>query len=72
MNEEDLKQISQMINNLATKVDNKIEELTKSVGKTIEEKQENTEREINKNPIAYVTGAFFGGVIVGYIIGNKK
>ena len=72
MNEDELKQINQTINDLTTKIDNKIEELTKSVGKTIGDKKESAENEVNKNPLAYMAGTFLGGIIVGYIIGSKK
>ena len=72
MSEEELKQISQTINELTTKIDNKMEELTKSVRKTFDERRESAEKEVNKNPLAYMAGTFLGGIIVGYIIGSKK
>jgi F0F1-type ATP synthase assembly protein I len=72
MNEDELKQINQTISDLSTKIDNKIEELTKAVGKTLDEKKESVETEVNKNPLAYMAGTFLGGIIVGYIIGSKK
>jgi F0F1-type ATP synthase assembly protein I len=53
-------------------MDHKIEELTKSIEKTLGEKQEYAEGKINENPLAYVAGAFVGGVIVGYLIGRKS
>lgn len=72
MTEEELKQINQAINELTTKIDNKMEELTKSAGKIFDEKKESAEKEVNKNPLAYIAGTFVGGVIVGYMIGKKS
>ena len=72
MEEEESKQINKTLNDLSVKIDRKIEELTKSIGKTIEEKKEYTEGKINENPLAYVAGAFVGGVIVGYMMGRGK
>jgi len=65
MQEEELNQI---VNDLNTK----IEKLSKSIEKTIGEKKEYAEGKINENPIAYVAGAFVGGVIVGYMMGRGK
>lgn len=71
MNEEELKQINQTINELTAKIDNKIEELTKSAGKILDDRKERAEKEVNNNPLAYMAGTFVGGVIVGYMIGRK-
>ena len=72
MEQDELNQIKQTLNNLTVKLDDKIDEISKSIGKTIEEKKEYTEGKINKNPIAYVAGAFVGGVLVGYMMGRGK
>ncbi|MGB8218091.1 MAG: hypothetical protein WCE94_12395 [Candidatus Methanoperedens sp.] len=72
MEEEELKQIKQTLNDLTVKIDDKIEELSKSIGKTLGEKKEFAEGKINENPVAYVAGAFVGGVIVGYMMGRGK
>ena len=72
MEEEELEQIKQTINDLTVKIDEKIEELSKSIVKTVGEKKEYTEGKINENPIAYVAGAFVGGAIVGYMMGRGK
>ena len=72
MEEEESKQINKTIKELNVKIDNKIEELTKSIEKTLGEKQEDAEGKIHENPFAYVAGAFVGGVIVGYIMGRGK
>ncbi len=72
MEKEELKQIKHTMNDLSVKIDNKIEELTKSIENTIGEKKEYAEGKINENPLAYVAGAFVGGVIVGYLIGRGK
>ncbi len=76
MEQDELKQIKQTLIDLTVKIDDKIdskiEELSKSIGKTIGEKREYAEGKINENPIAYVAGAFVGGVIVGYMMGKGK
>ena len=72
MEDDEIKQIKQTLNNLTVKIDNKIDELSKSIEKTIGEKQEYTEGKISENPLAYVAGAFVGGVIVGYVMGRRK
>jgi len=68
----EIKQISKTINDLSVKMDQKIAELTKSIENTIGEKQEYAENKISENPLAYVAGAFVGGVIVGYIMNRGK
>ena len=66
--EEESKKIKQTLNDLSVKID----ELSKSIEKTLGEKQKYAEAKINENPLAYVAGAFVGGVIVGYVIGRGK
>ena len=61
-------QIKQTLNDLSVKID----ELSKSIEKTLGEKKEYAEGKINENPLAYVAGAFVGGVIVGYLMGRGK
>jgi len=70
--EEEIKQISKTLNDLSVKMDARIEELTKSIEKTLGEKQEYVEGKINENPIAYVAGAFFGGILMGYVMSRGK
>ena len=72
MEEEESKQINKTLNDLSVKMDNKIEELTKSIEKTLGEKQVYVEKKISENPLAYVAGAFVGGVFVGCMIGRGK
>ena len=67
--EEELKQT---LNDLTVKIDNKIDELSKTFGETIGAKKEFAEGKINENPLAYVAGAFVGGVIVGYLMARGK
>lgn len=45
---------------LTTKID--------ELNKTINEKKVSTEDKIKENPIAYVAGAFIGGLITGFLI----
>jgi F0F1-type ATP synthase assembly protein I len=68
MEEEESKQIKQELNDLTVKID----ELSKTIGKTIGEKKKYAEGKINENPLAYMAGAFVGGVIVGYVMGRGK
>ena len=70
--EEELMQIKQTLNDLTVKIDDKIDELSKTIGETIGEKKEFSEGKISENPLAYVAGAFVGGVIVGYVMGRGK
>ncbi|NJD76706.1 MAG: hypothetical protein FIB08_06345 [Candidatus Methanoperedens sp.] len=70
--EEELKKVNQTFNDLTVKTDDKIRELNKSVGKTIEQNKEYAEAKISENPFAYMAGAFFGGVIVGYVMSKGK
>ncbi len=46
----------------------KVEELSK----TLKEKKEYTEEKIKEEPLAYVAGAFVGGLIVGYLLARKQ
>jgi hypothetical protein len=66
--EEELNQIKNTINDMSVKID----ELSKTIGKTIGDKKEYAEEKINENPLAYMAGAFVGGVIVGYLMGRGK
>ncbi len=66
--EEESTQIKQTLNDMTVKID----ELSKSIEKTLGEKREYAEGRINENPLAYVAGAFVGGVIVGYVMGRGK
>ena len=70
--EEESKQINKTLNDLSVKMDHKIEELTRSIEKTLAEKQKYAEGKINENPLAYVAGAFVSGVLVGYVMGRGK
>ncbi len=52
-----------------------VETLTAKVSqlaKAFNEKKEFTEGKIRQSPLAYVTGAFTGGMIVGYLIRRGK
>ena len=70
--EEEIKRINKAINDLSVKMDHKIEELTKTIEKTLGEQQKYAEEKINENPLAYVAGAFVGGIIVGFLMGRGK
>jgi F0F1-type ATP synthase assembly protein I len=72
MEDAEIKQIKHTLNDQTVKIDNKINELSKSIEKTLGEKQEYAEGKINENPLAYMAGAFVGGVIVGYVMGRRK
>ena len=43
-----------------------------SVTKRILDKKTVYEEKINENPIAFLAGAFAGGLIFGFLIGNKR
>jgi len=46
----------------------KIDELSKAV----KERKEFSEEKIKENPLAYVAGAFAGGLIVGFLMARGK
>ncbi len=60
------------ITNLAVKVDNKIDELSKSIEQLVGTEKGTAEGKINENPLAYMAGAFIGGAIVGYVMSRGK
>lgn len=68
MKELEMKEMKRAIRELTARFD----ELSKSVGKTVRKQQESTEAEVNKNPLAYMAGAFVGGIIVGHLLGRVK
>ena len=70
MEQDELQQLKQTLNDLTVKIDDKIDEISKSIENTLGEKQGYAEARINENPLAYVAGAFVGGVIVGYVMGR--
>ena len=72
MEEEESKQINKTLNDLSVKIDQKIEEINKSIEKTLGVKKEYSEEKIKENPLAYMAGAFVGGVILGYVMGRGK
>ena len=72
MEEEESKHINKTLNDLTIKIDEKIDELSKSIEKTLGVKQEYAEGKISENPLAYMAGAFVGGVIVGYVMSRGK
>lgn len=65
-------EVQHSTNDLAADINSKIDELSKSIDKLYGKKKEYTESKINENPIAYMAGAFVGGVIVGYLIARGK
>ncbi len=72
MDKEELKQINQTLNDITVRIDEKIGELSKIGRETIGKRKEYIEGNIRENSLAYITGAFFGGLIVGYMMGKGK
>lgn len=72
MEEEEINQIKQKIDDLTVNIEDRFNELSKSVGKTVEEKKEYAEMKISEKPLAYLIKAFVGGIIVGYMMGKGK
>ena len=70
--ERDIKDIKNTLSELTAKLEDKYNELSESVGKAVMEKKESAEAKVNKNPLAYVAGAFVGGILVGCLIGRGK
>jgi glutaredoxin-related protein len=60
--------IKQRLNDLTVRVD----KLSKAIENIHGKKKECSEWKINENPLAYVAGAFVGGLIVGYMMGRGK
>ncbi len=69
---QEIKEIKNTLSDLTAKFEEKFDELSKSIGKTVGEQKESAEAKINENPLAYVAGAFVGGVFVGYLLGRGK
>ena len=65
---QELRYIKQTLNDLTVRVD----KLSKAIENMHGKKKECSEWKINENPLAYVAGAFVGGVIVGYVMGRGK
>jgi len=59
-----LKEETKILETLTTKID----ELTK----TVKEKKVITEDKIKENPLAYIIGAFTGGLVIGLLIGKRE
>lgn len=64
MEGEEKEEISKILETLITKID----ELTNA----IKEKKVITEDKIKENPLAYIIGAFAGGLTVGFLIGKRE
>lgn len=69
---QEIKDIKHTLSELTAKFEDKFDELSKSIGKTVGEQQEYAEGKISENPLAYMAGAFVGGVIVGYVLSRGK
>ena len=65
---EDTKETSKDETKILETLTTKIDELTKE----IKEKKIVTEEKIKENPLAYVVGAFIGGLMAGLLIGKGK
>jgi len=65
-------EIKHTISDLAVNIDNKIADISKSIEKSYREKKEYAEGKLGENPIAYIAGAFVGGVIMGYLMSRGK
>ncbi len=66
---------AKMLETLSAKVDELSKALEKRVdelSKALNEKKGYTEDKIKENPLAYVAGAFTGGLIVGYLMARGK
>ena len=70
--EKEIKDLKHTISELTAKYEDKYNELSKSVSNAVMEKKESAEAKVNENPLAYVAGAFVGGILVGYLLGRGK
>ena len=69
---QEIKDIKHTLSELTAKFEDKFDELSKSIGKTVMEQKESAEAKVNENPLAYMAGAFVGGVLVGFLLGRGK
>jgi len=69
---QEIKDIKHTLSELTAKFEDKFDELSKSIGKTVGEQQKSAEAKVNEKPLAYVAGALVGGVLVGYLLGRGK
>jgi tetrahydromethanopterin S-methyltransferase subunit G len=51
-------EIKRTLRELTAKFEDKFDELSKSIGKTVGEQQEYAQGKISENPLAYMAGAF--------------
>ncbi|CAG1005547.1 hypothetical protein METP3_03729 [Methanosarcinales archaeon] len=65
-------EIKDTLGDLTVKIEDKFNELSKSIGKTAGVQKEYAEGKVRENPLAYMAGAFVGGVIVGYMFRRGK
>ena len=70
--QQEIKDLKHTISELTAKFEDKYNELSESIGKAVMEKKESAEAKVNENPLAYMAGAFVGGVLVGYLLGRGK
>jgi ElaB/YqjD/DUF883 family membrane-anchored ribosome-binding protein len=70
--QDEIKEIKRTLSDLTVKIEDKFDELSKSIGTTVGENKEYAEGKIEEKPLAYMAGAFVGGVIVGYILCKGK
>jgi ElaB/YqjD/DUF883 family membrane-anchored ribosome-binding protein len=69
---QEIKEIKHTLSELTAKFEDKFDELSKSIGKRVGDQKESAEAKVNENPLAYMAGAFVGGVFVGYLLGRGK
>jgi len=65
---QELRYIKQTLNDLTVRVD----KLSKAIENIHGKKKECSEGKIIENPLAYMAGAFIGGVIMGYVMSKGK
>ena len=70
--QQEIKDLKNTLSELTAKLEDKYNELSESIGKAVMEKKESAEAKVNENPLAYVAGAFVGGILVGYLLGRGK
>ena len=70
--QQEIKDLKHKIGELTAKYEDKYNELSESIGKAVMEKKESAEAKVNENPLAYMAGAFVGGILVGYLLRRGK
>jgi len=66
--QQEIKDIKNTLCEMAAKYEDRYNELSESIRKAVMEKKESAEAKVIEKPLAYMVGAFVGGVFVGCLL----